>query len=121
MRASAAGMRAVCLLLFASSAGAFVPTHTVSLRPRCRVAQPFIRLDEQLSSEARKARKRELDESDADSADSGPKILMPPEELLNVMPSEADSFAGYLLPYAGLVLLAFALASGAFALLVLNP
>ena len=35
-------------------------------------------------------------------------------------PSEADSFVAYLLPYAGLVLLAFALASAAFALLVLG-
>ena len=61
----------------------------------------------------------QLNDSDLDSADSGPKILMPPEEMLGVMPSEADSFGGYLLPYAGLVLLALALASAAFATLVL--
>lgn len=60
----------------------------------------------------------EFQETDADSADGGPKVLMPPKELLNVMPSEADSFAGYLAPYAFLVLLAFGLASAAFALLV---
>ena len=66
------------------------------------------------------AKETELRESDADSADSGPKILMPPTELLDVMPSNADSFAGYLAPYAVLVLGAFALASAAFALLVLQ-
>ena len=64
-------------------------------------------------------RQAELKESDTDSADAGPKILMPPTEMLNVMPSEADSFSGYLLPYAGLVILALILASGAFAALVL--
>ena len=63
--------------------------------------------------------KAEFAEVDADSADSGPKILMPPEELLNVMPREAKSFDQYLLPYAGLVLLAFGLACAAFATLVL--
>ena len=62
----------------------------------------------------------ELRESDADSADSGPKILMPPTEFLGAMPREADSFAGYLAPYALLVLLAFGLASAAFAFLVLG-
>lgn len=59
-------------------------------------------------------------ETDADSASSGPKILMPPEELLDVVPSNADDFGSYLLPYAGLVLLALALASAAFATLVLT-
>ena len=61
-----------------------------------------------------------LRESDVDSADSGPKILMPPTEFLGAMPSEADSFAGYLAPYALLVLLAFGLAGAAFAFLVLK-
>ena len=49
----------------------------------------------------------DLRQSDLDSADSGPKFLMPPTEFLGTMPSEADSFAGYLAPYAFLVLLAF--------------
>ena len=62
----------------------------------------------------------ELRQSDLDSADSGPKFLMPPTEFLGTMPSEADSFAGYLAPYAFLVLLAFGLASAAFAFLVLG-
>lgn len=63
-------------------------------------------------------RESDLKDSDEASADGGPKILMPPVELLDVMPSEADSFGGYLLPYALLVLGAFALASAAFAALV---
>ena len=71
-------------------------------------------------SDAAAAQANEFANTDADSADSGPKILMPPEEMLNVMPSDADNFAGYLLPYAGLVLFAFALASAAFATLVLS-
>ena len=66
------------------------------------------------------AREAERQDSDVDSADSGPKILMPPADLLGVMPSDADSFTGYLAPYAVLILGAFALASGAFALLVLQ-
>lgn len=62
----------------------------------------------------------EFSEVDADSADDGPKILMPPTEMLDAMPGEAKSFGEYLVPYAALVLGAFALASGAFALLVLQ-
>ena len=62
----------------------------------------------------------EIEDSEEDSADSGPKILMPPVESLGLMPAEATSFAGYLAPYAVLVLGAFALACGAFALLVLQ-
>tara|TARA_B110001452_G_scaffold259894_1_gene256788 strand:+ start:1921 stop:2250 length:330 start_codon:yes stop_codon:yes gene_type:complete len=62
----------------------------------------------------------DLRDSDEASADSGLKILMPPVESLGLMPEEATSFAGYLAPYAVLVLLAFVLASAAFALLVLG-
>jgi len=75
----------------------------------------------QLSSKEVDDLQAELSDSDEASADSGPKILMPPVESLGLMPdSEATSFTGYLAPYAALVLLAFALASGAFALLVLK-
>ena len=43
-------------------------------------------------------------ETDADSAADGPKVLMPPKEFLGVnMPSEADSFSGYLAGVPGSV------------------
>ena len=83
--------------------------HGISPRTRCILAaQDNVDGDDEFA------------ETDADSASSGPKILMPPEELLDVVPSEADNFGSYLLPYAGLVLLALALASAAFATLVLS-
>lgn len=62
----------------------------------------------------------EIKDSEAASADGGPNVLMPPVETLDVMPADATTFAGYLAPYAVLVLAAFAFASGAFALLVLK-
>jgi hypothetical protein len=112
-----AGMTRVfsLLLLGVNAAAAFSPSHIASA-PALRRARVCKLVD--VGDAGSGDKEDEFRETDADSAADGPKVLMPPKELLNVMPSEADSFAGYLAPYAFLVLLAFGLASAAFALLV---
>jgi len=85
--------------------------------PSMRSGQPVMSVGQGFEDAARE---EEYRQTDADSAADGPKILMPPTELLDVMPSDADSFAGYLGPYALLVLVALGLASAAFAFLVLG-
>ena len=110
-------MRApLLLLLFASCCSALrvsVPVAPTLRQPgRCRLLRCAEQDDEELRAE--------MLDSDEASAARGPKILMPPVESLGLMPDEATSFSSYLAPYAALVLGAFALASGAFALLVLQ-
>ena len=108
------------LLLFITAASTFSIISDTAFCVKTKPVLGFARARVHANAEEDSADKQaQLNESDLDSADSGPKILMPPEEMLGVMPSEADSFGGYLLPYAGLVLLALALASAAFATLVL--
>ena len=61
------------------------------------------------------------EDEDADEANEGPMFLMPSKKVADAMtPSEPNSFAEYLLPYAVLVGGAFLLASAAFAALVLK-
>ena len=59
--------------------------------------------------------------ADADESPDGPMFLMTSKKMADAMtPSEPNSFAEYLLPYAALVGGAFLLASAAFATLVLK-
>ena len=111
-------MIALTLLAAASVEGFSVRPMQPALRANSPRLARFV-MQQQQDDDKAAQRKAELDESDVDSADAGPKVLMPPEEMLNVMPGDADSFSSYLLPYAGLVLLALVLASFAFAALVL--